>query len=396
MSETHARLDQAQAIKPFIVNLRRAIHKKPELGFDVHATASLVARTLQELGAEVQTGVGKTGVVGFLGDGDGPTIAIRADMDALPILEDTGLEFSSEVQGAMHACGHDAHTAMLLGAAKLLSEQPIKGQIRFLFQPSEERADSEGVSGAPRMIADGALKGVDRVIALHVDGESETGKIMIGPGQVSAAVDSFYADVIGTGGHGAAPHKSIDPIWLATQVLNALFAVPSRRIDPFEPNVLSIGVVRGGNASNVIPRSVYIEGTLRSMDDAVRKQLRDEVERCFGVARALGGDYTLRFELGYPSMNNDEAVSALIADTAKDMLGEDGLAPPKRMMGAEDFSYMSQAAPGAMFNLGVRKPGGAAQYVHTPTFTLDEDALPIGSALLAEAAMRLLGAVSVS
>ena len=195
MIQPHARLDQAEAIKPFIINLRRTIHKKPELGFDVQATASLVARTLQELGAEVQTGVGKTGVVGFLGDGDGPTIAIRADMDALPILEDTGLEFSSEVDGKMHACGHDAHTAMLLGAAKLLSDQPIKGQIRFLFQPSEECADSEGISGAPRMIADGALKGVDHVIALHVDGETEVGKIMIGPGQVSAAVDTFYADV---------------------------------------------------------------------------------------------------------------------------------------------------------------------------------------------------------
>jgi amidohydrolase len=387
---THPRLTDAQAIKPFIINLRRAIHSKPELGFDVHATAGLVAGTLREMGVEVQTGVGKTGVVGYLGDGDGPTVAIRADMDALPILEDTGLDFSSTVPGKMHACGHDAHTAMLLGAARLLANSPIRGQIRFLFQPSEECADSEGISGAPRMIDDGAMKDVDRVIALHVDGETEVGKIMIGSGKVSAAVDSFYADIIGTGGHGARPQAAIDPIWLATHVLNALYAVPSRRIDPFEPNVLSLGVVRGGQASNVIPRSVYIEGTLRSMDPGVRVQLRDEVERCFGIARVLGGDYKLRFELGYPSMNNDEGVSQLITETAQDLLGSEGLAEPKRMMGAEDFSYMSEAAPGAMFMLGVRKPGGPAQYVHTPTFTLDEDALPIGSALLAENALRLL------
>ncbi len=387
---THSRLAQAESIKPFIINLRRTIHKKPELGFDVNTTAGVVASALQEMGVEVQTGVGKTGVVGYLGDGDGPTIAIRADMDALPILEDTGLDFSSEVAGKMHACGHDAHTAMLLGAAKLLADSPIKGQIRFLFQPSEECADSEGISGAPRMIADGAMKGVDRVIALHVDGETEVGKIMIGPGKVSAAVDSFYADVIGTGGHGARPQASIDPIWLATHVMNALYAVPSRRIDPFEPNVLSLGVVRGGMASNVIPRSVYIEGTLRSMDSGVRVQLRDRGGAMLWHCAGAGWRLQIALRAGLPIDEQRRGCVKLIADTAKDVLGAVGLAEPKRMMGAEDFSYMSEAAPGAMFMLGVRKPGGAPQYVHTPTFTIDEDALPIGSALLAENALRLL------
>ncbi|MBL8097246.1 MAG: amidohydrolase [Anaerolineales bacterium] len=387
---THPRLAAAQAIKPFIVDLRRRIHRQPELGFDVHKTAALVARTLGELGIETQTGVGKTGVVAVIGDGEGPVVGIRADMDALPILEDTGLDFASEVSGKMHACGHDAHTAMLLGAAKLLSTHPIHGQIRLFFQPSEEIADDEGISGAPRMIDDGALKGVDRVIALHVDGENYVGQIEVGTGQVSAAVDTFFGHVIGTGGHGARPQVAIDPIWLSTHVLNALYAIPSRRIDPFQPSVLSLGVVRGGEASNVIPRSVYIEGTLRSMDSKVRETLITEVERCFSLARVFGGDYTLKIERGYPSMHNHAGVAETIEATARELLGPDSIVPAMPTMGAEDFSYMTELAPGAMFMLGVRKPGIDAQRVHTPTFMLDEDALPLGSAMLAETALRLL------
>lgn len=387
---THPRIAEAQSIRPFIVDLRRRIHRQPELGFDVHKTAALVASTLRDLGVEAQTGVGKTGVVGYIGDGDGPVVGIRADMDALPILEDTGLDFSSEVPGKMHACGHDAHTAMLLGAAKLLSAQPIRGQIRLFFQPSEEIADAEGISGAPRMIADGALKGVDRVIALHVDGENYVGQIEVGAGKVAAAVDTFFGHVIGTGGHGARPQVAIDPIWLSTHVLNALYAIPSRRIDPFQPSVLSLGVVRGGEASNVIPRSVYIEGTLRSMDPKTRETLITEVERCFSLARTFGGDYTLKIERGYPPMHNHGGVAEMIEATARDMLGSQSVVAAVPTMGAEDFSYMTELAPGAMFMLGVRTPGIEAQRVHTPTFRIDEDALPIGSALLAETALRLL------
>jgi amidohydrolase len=383
-------LNDALALKPYIVDLRRRIHRRPGLGFEVHETAALVKGTLDELGIEAQTGVGKTGVVGYLGDGDGPVVAIRADMDALPILEATGLEFASEYTGKMHACGHDCHTAMLLGAAKLLAGRQIKGQIRLLFQPSEEIEDDEGISGAPRMIADGALRGVDRVIALHVDGETETGHIMVEGGMVAAAVDTFYGHVIGTGGHGARPQVGTDPIFMAAQVLNALYAVPSRRLDPMEPRVLSLGVVRGGEVSNVIPKTVYLEGTLRSLDADVREALISEVERCFSVARALGGDYELRIQRGYPPLFNDNAVSDQIKHVARDLLGADAVAGPRRTMGSEDFSFMTEAAPGAMFNLGVRKPGTAPTYVHTPIFNPDEDALPLGSALLAETALRLL------
>src|SRR5574341_627761 len=231
---THPLRLPAMPIPGAVLGLR---HRQPELSFAVHGTAELVAAVLAELGLKVQTGVGKTGVVGYLGKGEGPLIALRADMDALPIQEENDVEYASQVPGRMHACGHDAHTAMLLGAATLLSRQDLPGQIRFLFQPSEEASDAEGVSGAPRMIADGALDGVDVVIALHVDGTLETGHICAGDGWVGAAVDTFRAHVIGHGGHGAYPHQTVDPIWLASHVLNALYALPSRRIAPLEPCV---------------------------------------------------------------------------------------------------------------------------------------------------------------
>jgi amidohydrolase len=385
-------LPQAKELKPKLVELRRAIHKQPELGFDVFKTAELVARTLGELGVEAQTGVGRTGVVGYIGDADadGPVVAIRADMDALPIQEINQVDYASQVPGKMHACGHDAHTTMLLGAAMLLARQKFNGQIRLLFQPSEEVADEDGISGAPRMIDDDALKGVNAVLALHVDGSLDAGRISVGAGKVNAAVDTFYANVLGRGGHGARPHKANDPIWLATQVLNALYAVPSRRVDPFLPSVLSLGVVRGGAASNVIPPSVYLEGTLRSMDNETRELLLDEVKRCLEVARALGGDYELKIERGYPPLVNDAGVAELIRQTGREMLGEKGLGEPQPTMGAEDFAYMAELAPGAMFRLGVKAPDGPPRYVHTPDFDIDENALPIGAAMLAETALRLL------
>ncbi|MEP7355687.1 MAG: M20 family metallopeptidase [Anaerolineales bacterium] len=383
-------LPAAQSLKPRLIELRRAIHRQPELGFEVQRTAALVARTLTELGVEVRTGVGRTGVVGYLGEGDGPVIAIRADMDALPILEANAVDYASQVPGNMHACGHDAHTAMLLGAAMLLSQRGLAGQVRLIFQPSEEAFDAEGVSGAPRMIADGALDGVDHVIALHVAPELYTGTIAVETGQVNGADDTFLGHILGRAAHGAQPHRSIDAVWLAAQVLLALYAVPARRVDPLQPAVLSLGIIRGGTASNIIPDSVYLEGTLRSVDPGVREQLLDEVRRCFEIARALGGDYDLDFQRGYPSLHNDPAVVGHIRQAAASLLGDDSLVPGKVALGVEDFSYMAAHSPGAMFRLGVRLPGTAPRYVHTPGFDIDEDALPIGAALLAESALRLL------
>jgi amidohydrolase len=385
-------LPLAQAIAPKIVELRRAIHRNPELGFDVQHTAELVVRTLNENGIEAQTGVGRTGVVGYIGNGDGPTVAIRADMDALPIQEINQVDYVSQVAGKMHACGHDGHTAMLLGAGMLLAKQNFHGNIRLVFQPSEEDADADGVSGAPYMIADGALDGVDAVIALHVDGTVDTGKIGVDWGNACAAVDTFRATIIGKGGHGAKPNQALDPIWLTTQVLSALYAVPSRTLDPVAPSVLTVGIVRGGSASNIIPADVYIEGTLRSVSTDVREQLLRDVERCLSIAKALGGDYRLEIERGYPPLINSPKVSDTIAETARAMLGEDTLDPQRLSMGAEDFSFMTEKAPGAMFRLGVKQPDGQPRYLHTPDFDLDENALHIGSAMLAQTALHLLKA----
>lgn len=383
-------LKEAREIQDQLTKWRRAIHQQPEQGFEVYRTAELVAMTLTELGIKVQRGVGKTGVVGYLGGGDGPVIAVRADMDALPIQEENEVEYASQIPGYMHACGHDAHTAMLLGAATLLSRQSLPGQVRFLFQPSEEMNDEEGISGAPRMIDDGAMEGVDAVIALHVDGSLETGRISVGSGGVGAAVDTFRAHIMGQGGHGAFPHQTIDPIWLASQVLNALYAIPSRRVAPLQPVVVSVGVIRGGTTDNVIPDTVYLEGTLRSFDDAIRDQLIQEVGQAMMVARSLGGDYQLEIERGYPATYNDPAVVGWLRQVASDLLGEERVGTEQKGMGAEDFSYLAQLARGAMFRLGVKPPGAAPRYGHTATFDVDEAALPIGTAILAETAWRFV------
>jgi amidohydrolase len=383
-------LAEAQQIKNDLIQWRRTIHRNPELGFNVFQTGELVAQTLNDLGIETQTGVGKTGVVAYLGEPQGPVIAIRADMDALPIQEENAVEYASQVPGCMHACGHDAHTAMLLGVAKLLSRKKLSGQVRLLFQPSEEAADEQGISGAPRMIEDGALEGVDAVIALHVDGKLNTGEICIQEGWVGAAADTFRANIIGRGGHGAYPHQTVDSIWLTSQVLNALYAIPSRQIKPLEPSVVTVGIIEGGTTDNVIPDTVYLEGTLRSFSDEIREQLVQEVERVLSITRSLGGDYDLEIERGYPPQHNDPKVAAWLHQVGVDLLGKTKVSEAQRTMGAEDFSFMTQIAQGAMFNLGVKPPQAEPRYLHTATFDLDEDALPFGSAILAETALRFL------
>ncbi|NPV56884.1 MAG: amidohydrolase [Anaerolineae bacterium] len=381
---------QAQTLKPRLVELRRQIHRQPELVFDLPHTSALVAETLRAAGWQVRSGVGKSGVVARRGHGNGKVIGIRADMDALPIQEVNEVPYASQNAGRMHACGHDAHTACLLGVSMLLAEREIAGEVRLLFQPAEEDSDAEGISGATRMIEDGALAGVDHVIALHVDGTLETGRIRVVTGGNNAAVDTVRARILGRGGHGAYPHETNDPIWLAVQVMNALYAIPSRRIDPLQPNVVSVGVIQGGSASNVIPPSVYLEVTLRSFDPKVREQLLVAVEQAFALVRNFGADYEFNVERGYPVLWNDAQVAEVIRRTALEMLGANCLTEPIRTMGAEDFSYMTEVAPGAMFSLGAMQPGGSPRMLHTPTFDIDENALPIGAAMLAECALQLM------
>ncbi|MCB0012451.1 MAG: amidohydrolase [Anaerolineales bacterium] len=386
-------LDKAQALADELVRLRRDIHAHPELGFEEVRTAALVADTLSEIGGfEVKTGVGRTGVTAQIGSGEGPTIGIRADMDALPIVEATGTTYSSENPGVMHACGHDAHTAMLLGVAHLLrqsfAEEQWQGNVRLLFQPSEERFDDQGVSGATAMLADAAMADVDHVIALHVKSDRPAGEIRIHDEYSLAAVDSFEAWIFGDGGHGAYPHTGVDPLFILSSVLPALYGIPSRRINPLRESVVSLGRISGGEINNVIPNRVQLLGTIRSYDPDVRQQLWREVENALRISEMMGGRYEFKLSKGYPSLYNDPTVNTWLAGTARDLVDPAQVIYTEYGMGAEDFAYMAQKAPGAMFMLGAAIPDGKVRTHHTDTFDIDESVLPIGSAILAETARR--------
>jgi amidohydrolase len=393
LSSSPTNVERAHDLSDQIIAWRRDIHQHPELGFQEFRTSRLVAEELMRLGLEVQTGVAKTGVVGVLGEGS-PVIAIRADMDALPLQELNDVPYASQTAGVMHACGHDAHTAILLGVARILSAMPDRpaGEIRFLFQPCEEMDDDEGKSGGQRMVEEGALDGVDRVIALHVDSDAPSGQIDIREGYISAAVDNFYARIIGKGCHAAHPDHGVDPIYVVAQVINAINGVRARRISPTRNAVVSIGTLHAGalhNGENVIPDEATLSGTIRSSDEATRQRLWAEVEAAVAVARAFGAEYEFRLVKGCPAVYNDPGVVDLIRRTAADLFGENCLAQSEPSMGGEDFSYMTRKAPGAMFMLGAKKDDRRRPH-HNPYFDLDERAFERGAALLAETAVRLL------
>ncbi len=382
-------LKQSHAISEELIEWRRDFHMHPEIGFELHRTSKIVADELEKMGYRVRRGVGKTGVVAEIGEG-GKVVAIRADMDALPILEQNDHEYVSQTPGAMHACGHDSHTAMALGAALLLSKENLSGRVRFLFQPCEETTDEENKSGAQRMAAEGAMDGVDYVIAQHVDPAKPVGTIGINAGPCSGGVDNWYGMIKGKGGHGAHPNQTIDPYHLLAHVILGLNGIVSRRIDPFEPAVVSIGMVKGGFTENVIPDEVNLSGTLRFTNADIHEALREEIKRAFELAKTMGGDYELNFEYGGPPMVNDKKVSDVIEATGKELLGTDNVHEIGKTLGAEDFSVFLDMAPGAMFTLGTQKQGHEEYLLHHPRFDLDERALPIGTAMLAETAKRFL------
>ncbi len=387
-------LKKAQAIAPELIRIRRDIHQHPELSFQEFRTAKLVADTLQELGIDPQIEVGRTGVVAQIGTGDGPTIAIRADMDALPITQKNDVPYKSQNAGVMHACGHDAHTAILLGVAHLLKQSLAEGgwhgNVRLLFQPSEEAADADGISGAPAMISDGALDGVDAVIALHVWSDEPSGVFMFQDEYSMAAVDMFEARILGDGGHGAYPHAGSDPLFMLGPILNALYAIQSRRIDPLRPSVISLGQVCGGNIHNVIPNEVTLLGTIRSFQDEVRQQLWAEIETALKISEVLGGGYELNIMKGYPALYNAPVVNGWMRDVARELVGETAVSDIEFGMGAEDFAYMAQKAKGAMLMLGASMPDGIVRNHHTDTFDIDESVIPLGTAVLAETARRFV------
>jgi len=384
-------LESARKLEPQLVAWRRAIHMHPELGFEETQTAALAASVLESLGIAVRTGVGTTGVIGVLGSGR-PAIGLRADMDALPIQEAAPVPFASQTPGVMHACGHDAHVAMLLGAATLLSKAgPLPGEIRFLFQPSEERANPAGKTGAALLIEDGALDGLARLLALHVKVSLPAGQIEITPGYALASGDYFEASILGKGCHDSAPQEGVDPIYILAQVINAIYGIRARRIDPLQPGTISIGSVHGGQKGNVVPGEVKINGTIRALSDDVRRQMTEELARALNVARALGGDYQLAVRAGLPSTYNDPLLAQIVRQAVVDLLGEDAVAPPAPALGVEDFGLLTRRVPGVIAMLGAR-PGATVYPHHSPNFEIDESCLPLGAAVLASAALRLLSA----
>jgi amidohydrolase len=386
---TTAILQRAHELAPRLVEIRRAIHRHPELGFAEYRTAALVAEVLRSLGVETETGVGQTGVVGKLGNGE-EVVGLRADMDALPIQESNQVDYASEVPGVMHACGHDVHTACLLGAAMLLKETKLNGQVRFLFQPSEEGMDETGQSGAQRMIAAGAIDQVRAMFGLHVDNKDETGTVACTPGYVLAAMDNFKIVILGRGAHGAQAYLGVDAISLAAQVIQAMHTIVSRRIPALDSAVISIGVIQGGTKENNLAEQVEMRGTLRSFDPEIRTKLIEEVDKACAITRALGGDYQLSIQAGYPALKNDLTLTALAQQVAVHLVGAEAVKTVRPEMGAEDFSYYTHQIPGCYLTLGSTPRGQPMRPHHQPGFDVDESVIPLGAALMAQLALGYL------
>ncbi|WP_404454804.1 amidohydrolase [Virgibacillus necropolis] len=396
VTKSKAMLKRAEDMAAQLVQWRRRLHMYPELSFQEVETSRFVAQVLERIpGMHVEVGVGyPTAVVGTLSAGSGPTIAIRADMDALPINEGNDYEFSSQHAGVMHACGHDAHTTIGLGVASLLGESfqngEIQGTVKFLFQPAEERADEHGSTGAPYMIRAGALDGVECVIALHMSPENKLGEVQVHDGYSMANVDVFEASIYATGGHGAYPHLGTDPVWMLGPVLQALHGIVARRVSPLDSAVISIGSIQSGSASNVIPSEVKLKGTIRSYHPDVQTLLHTELRKAFSLVKALDGDYTCTITPEDPSLKNDAAVNQLIKRSIQDLFPHFNVINTPFGLGGEDFAHMTQAVPGAMFFLGCAISDGKIRDLHTPHFDIDENVLPVGVSILAETTRRFL------
>lgn len=371
----------------------------PEIGLETPRTSGLVAKVLSDLGIEVRERVGGWGVVGLV-RGEAPasgkrrTVALRADMDALPVQEDTGKEYASQTPGAMHACGHDTHVAMLLGVAKVLAgmKKDLPGDVKLLFQPGEE-----GGGGAKFMIDDGDLENPrpDIIFGAHVGTlwPLETGAVGVRPGPLMAASDNFIATIHGKGGHGAAPHLSIDPVSIAAHAVVALQTIVSREIDPNMPAVITIGKIHAGTARNIIPETCVIEGTVRYLDSALGKSMPARIREIIeGTAHAMRGEAQVQYNYGYPPLVNDAAATDFLAKSAAKVVGQDRVTTVPPTMGGEDMAYNLQKVPGTFYAIGTgNKAKGITYPNHHPKFDVDEDVLYIGTAVMVQAVIDYLG-----
>jgi amidohydrolase len=385
-------LTQAQALAGQLAAWRRDLHRHPELAFHEHRTASLAAHHLAGLGMEVQTGVGRTGVVGVLeGAQDGPTVMLRFDMDALPIQEETGLPFASAVPGRMHACGHDGHVAIGLGVASLLAsrQSQLAGRVKFVFQPAEEIAN-----GARAMIDDGVLRNPapDVAFGLHLWSLIPVGQAVVKAGPLWASADRFDLELTGRGSHGAMPHQGVDTIMVAAFAIAQLQTVVSRSRDPLAPAVLTIGTVQGGSAFNIMAERVHLSGTLRTFDEDVRRGIIRHMHAVLaGVAAAHDAHYQLAFSDYAPPLVNDPGATEVVRAAATAIVGAEAVSEEPMMMVAEDMAEYLNRVPGSFFVLGAMKDGeGAAEPHHSPRFDIDEAALPLGAAILTRATLTYL------
>ena len=379
------------------VAIRRAIHQNPELGYQEHKTAALIAGRLREIGIEVIEGVGKTGVVGVIRGGlPGKVAAVRADIDALPLEEATGLPFSSRNPGVSHMCGHDMHTAMLLGLAEVLFglRAKIRGTVKLIFPPAEE---CNPTGAAPAMIAGGALENphVDAVFAQHLWPELETGAAAVRNGSMMAASDRFFITIHGRTAHGSAPEEGIDAILCAAQVISALQSIVSREVGPRDSAVVTVGTIQGGDRYNVIAGEVKLEGTVRTLRPEIQGPMASRIERIVsGVCAALGASYTYEYVKGYPATVNDPALFEIVYGAMKDVVGEKALVPELCALTAEDFAFFTEQRPCVYYWLGCRNPQtpfSKTPPLHNTAFSPQEEAMPFGMEIMLRSVLRFLG-----
>lgn len=385
-------LPEAEELFQYARQLRRDFHRHPELGFQEFRTAGIAARELTALGLEVRTGVAETGVVALLeGQQDGPVILLRFDMDALPIEEETGAEYSSQNPGVMHACGHDGHTAIGLAVARLLHahRESLGGTVKFVFQPAEE-----GLGGAAEMLAEGVLEAPkpDIALALHIWNDKPLGWLGITPGPVMAAADTFEIALTGKGGHGASPHQTTDPVVAAAQIVSAVQNIVSRNVNPLESAVISVTAMNAGDAFNVIPSTVRLKGTIRTFEADIRALIHERFRRIVGgIAAAFDCQVEIQIEKVTPAVVNDFEVTGKVQSIARELFPNDSMMTDYRTMGSEDMAYLMEDIPGCYFFIGSadHKKGLDAAH-HNPRFDFDERVIPPAVGLMASLAVRLL------
>jgi amidohydrolase len=370
-----------------IIELRRKIHQNPELSFEEYETSKLIYEKLSKLKIDRVQRVSQTGVVGLIKSKNGKCVGLRADMDALPIHEKTGLPFASKNPGIMHACGHDVHTSMLYGAAMILNEikSELNGSVKLIFQPAEEK----NPGGASILIKQGVLESpkVNAIFGQHVIVDKPAGSLGFCEGVTFASQDELYITIYGKQSHGAKPHRSVDPIVTASEVVIALQTIVSRNTSPYDPIVITIGAIHGGTATNIIPSEVKLMGTIRTLNEKLRKKSLKLIERTIkGISQSAGAKYKFEISPGYPELNNDAKLTDFARKTAIDFSGTKNVFKAERIMGAEDFAFYLRKTPGTFYRIGA----GNTSDIHTPTINIDEKTLPRGAGFMAYLAVEYL------